>query len=148
MPLAAAQFAYLGDLSDAELRQNHVQVHISDGTMPCRVSLQDAEQGAKVLLLNYEHQPAQSPYRSSHAIFVKENAVEADVAQGAVPDMLAKRLLSIRAFNSAHEIIDAEVCDGKTIEQHILRFFGDVRTDYIHLHFARHGCFAAKVVRV
>jgi hypothetical protein len=37
---------------------------------PCRVSLKDVEIGETVLLMNYEHLPVASPYRSSHAIFV------------------------------------------------------------------------------
>jgi hypothetical protein len=38
---------------------------------PCRVSLQDAEPGETLLLLNYEHQPTATPYRATHAIYVR-----------------------------------------------------------------------------
>ena len=41
---------------------------------PCRVSLKDVNIGETVLLMNYKHLPALSPYRSSHAIFVMEGA--------------------------------------------------------------------------
>jgi len=33
--------------------------------------------GERVLLTNYEHQPAHSPYRASGPIFVRESAAEA-----------------------------------------------------------------------
>ena len=39
---------------------------------PCRVTLDDAEPGERLILLNYEHQPADSPFRSAHAIYVRE----------------------------------------------------------------------------
>lgn len=39
---------------------------------PCRIGLRDAEPGETVLLLNHEHQPADTPYRSSYAIYVRD----------------------------------------------------------------------------
>ncbi|MFV3456565.1 DUF1203 domain-containing protein, partial [Mycobacterium tuberculosis] len=33
--------------------------------------------GDAAILLNYEHQPADTPYRSRHAIFVREGAQQA-----------------------------------------------------------------------
>jgi hypothetical protein len=38
--------------------------------LPCRVSLTHAAVGDELLLLNYEHQPATTPYRARHAIYV------------------------------------------------------------------------------
>jgi hypothetical protein len=38
---------------------------------PCRVSLEDAEPGEIVLLVNHEHLPVDSPYRSRHATWPK-----------------------------------------------------------------------------
>jgi hypothetical protein len=78
-------FSSLNGLSDAELSERGVQVHISDGGFPCRVSLEDVTAGERVFLLNFEHQPGKSPYRSRHAIFVKEGAEEAHPDQGAIP---------------------------------------------------------------
>ena len=41
---------------------------------PCRVSLEEAEAGAELLLLPFEHQPANSPYRASGPIYVKKGS--------------------------------------------------------------------------
>ena len=41
-----------------------------------RVTLEDAPVGQALLLLNYEHQAADTPYRSRHAIYVSEAATE------------------------------------------------------------------------
>jgi len=146
-PLPAAEFSHLGSLSEAELREKDIQVHISDGAFPCRVSLSDAAQGTRVYLLNFEHQPGASPYRSRHAIFVADGAEESHPEPGVVPEAIASRLLSVRAFNRAHEIVDADVIEGREVAGLIATFFDNPQVDYIHLHFARRGCYAAKVTR-
>lgn len=146
-PLPAEQFAYLNTLSEAERRDRNIQVHISDGAFPCRVSLEDAAVGERVFLLNFEHQPEASPYRSRHAIFVREGAAEAVPARGNVPASISSRLLSVRAFNRTHDIIDADITDGSDVARLVEEFFADPQVDYIHLHYARRGCFAARVTR-
>ena len=50
---------------------------------PCRVSLRDVEVGETVLLMNYLHQPAASPYRSSQRVVeASEQAVELLALEG------------------------------------------------------------------
>ncbi len=112
------------------------------------MSLEDAAEGERVYLLNFEHQPSQSPYQSRHAIFVKEGAEERQPEPGTVPASITSRLLSVRAFNSAHEIVDAEVVDGTEVADMISGFFANPKVDYIHLHYAKRGCYAAKVTRL
>ncbi|WP_299477259.1 DUF1203 domain-containing protein [uncultured Roseibium sp.] len=146
-PLPAESFSQFYGLSDEELARRNIQVHISDGASPCRVSLSDAAKGERVLLLNFEHQPADTPYRSRHAIFVAEGAREAHPGADCIPPSIASRLLSVRAFDSDHEMIDAEVVEGEKVTDLISTFFANSRVDYLHLHFARRGCFAAKVTR-
>lgn len=146
-PLPAETFAPLNGLPDADLAEKNVQVHISDGAFPCRVTLEDVAEGERVFLLNFEHQPGNSPYKSRHAIFVKEGAVEGRPAPGQIPASVASRLLSVRAFNSSDEIVDADVIEGREAAALIDRFFDNAEVDYIHLHYARRGCFAAKVTR-
>ncbi|MET1416376.1 DUF1203 domain-containing protein [Roseibium sp. HPY-6] len=146
-PLPAEQFSQFYGLSDEELARRNIQVHISNGASPCRVSLSDAAQGERVLLLNFEHQPAETPYRSRHAIFVADGAKEHRPDTDCVPPSIASRLLSVRAFDSNHEMIDAEVVDGEEVTDLISTFFANSKVAYLHLHFARRGCFAAKVTR-
>ena len=115
---------------------------------PCRVSLRDAVPGESLLLLNYEHQDAATPYRSSHAIYVREEAEAAVLAAGDVPEVLRRRLLSVRAFDAVGMMRDADVVDGVALEDMIARMFGDGRVAYLHVHNARPGCYAARVERV
>lgn len=146
-PLPEGAFSHLYGLTDEELAQQNVQVHVSDGSAPCRVSLTDLPKGKRVFLLNFEHQPGETPYRSRHAIYVGDGALENRLAPDVVPASISSRLLSVRAFNAAHEIIDADVIDGSQVDGLISKFFDNTDADYLHLHFAKRGCFAAKVVR-
>lgn len=114
---------------------------------PCRVSLEDAEPGEPVVLLPFSHQPADSPYRASGPIFVRERAVEASLAPGDVPALLRSRILSVRAYDHDDLMIDADVVDGREVEPLIARFFENPSVGYIHVHFARPGCFACRVDR-
>ena len=82
---------------------------------PCRVSLSDVNIGETVLLLNYEHFSAQSPYRSSHAIFVKEGASRASTGRNEIPETLRIRLLSVRAFDARDMMVDADVVGGQDL---------------------------------
>src|ERR1700722_18209942 len=95
--LPAASFAPLFRLTDVELAERAVVRRIVDSKpgFPCRVSLADAEIGETVLLLNYDPQPMRSPYRATHAIFVREGAKEAHPEVGEVPQALRTRLLSV-----------------------------------------------------
>lgn len=146
-PLPAGSFAHLYSMSDEDLAARNVQVHLSDGAFPCRVSLADAAEGERVFLLNFEHQPGDTPYRSRHAVFVKDGAVEDHPLPGSVPACIASRFLSVRAFDKTHEMIDADVIEGSDVQDLIATFFADPKVDYLHLHYARRGCFAAKVTR-
>lgn len=130
----------------ADLGIRRISVDNSPG-YPCRVSLQDAEVGENVLLMNYEHQPAQSPFRSSHAIYVREAATQARPGKNEIPEMLRTRLLSVRAFDAAGMIIDADVIEGKHLESLIERMLAIDSADYLHVHNARLGCYVALVER-
>jgi hypothetical protein len=115
---------------------------------PCRVSLVDAEIGESVLLVNYEHLPAASPYRSRYAIYVRESATRAHPEVNEVPQQLRLRLLSVRAFDAAAMLLEADVVDGTALVQVIERMFDNPRVACLHLHNAKAGCYAARVERV
>jgi hypothetical protein len=147
--LPLAQFAHLFALSDAELARRNVVRRIADKPrgFPCRVSLQDAQPGDRVLLLNYEHHAVATPYRSSHAIYVRENAQEATPAVNEIPAVLRTRLLSVRAFDANGFMTGAEVVDGEALAPAIAQLFEHAEAAYLHLHNAKPGCYAARVDR-
>lgn len=114
---------------------------------PCRVSLRDAELGESVLLLNYEHLGVATPYRSRHAIYVREAATEISLAPGEVPEVLRTRLLSVRAFDEEGMMVGAEVVTGTELESAIRQLFADQHAEYLHVHNAKPGCYAARIDR-
>lgn len=141
-------FAPLFAMSDAELARRRALRCVADAKpgFPCRVSLADAEPGSEVILVNYEHLPVDSPYRASHAIFVSAAAKPYD-AVGVVPPALRERLLSLRAFDARGIMLDADVADGAALEGLIARLLDRPGVEYLHAHFARRGCFAARIDR-
>jgi hypothetical protein len=144
--LPAAPFQHLFALSDAELAAQHAVRRIADDGCPCRVSLTDAAAGETVILVNHLHQAADSPYRSRHAIYVREGEQRFD-AIDEVPAQLRRRVLSVRGFDDAGMMTAADLVDGAQLEGMIEAFFADPRTRYLHLHFAKPGCYAACVER-
>jgi hypothetical protein len=111
------------------------------------VSLIDAEIGEELLLLPFEHQPANSPYRASGPIFVRKGVSQARLNPGVVPDYVRRRLMSVRAYDDAGQMADATVCDGSDAASAIQTMFSNNRVAYIHLHNAKRGCFSCLVNR-
>jgi hypothetical protein len=147
--LPLAPFEPLFALSDTGLAEKGFRRLVANEKpgFPCRITLEDAEPGERVLLVAYPHQPAHSPYKSSGPIFVRENAREAYDRVGELPPVLRDRLLSVRAYDEAGMMIDAEIVDGRDVEKLLERFFAASATSYIHVHNARRGCFACRVER-
>ncbi|CAN5450777.1 DUF1203 domain-containing protein [soil metagenome] len=114
---------------------------------PCRVTLEDAEPGEALILLNYEHQPADSPFRSTHAIYVREAADAPVATTNTLPPALRRRLLSLRGFDAAGMLRDADVVEGVAAGPMIERMLADPGVAYLHAHYARPGCYAARIDR-
>jgi hypothetical protein len=146
--LPAAPFAPLFALDDAGLAAQGAVRAVADApnAYPCRVSLTDAAPGEAVLLVNYEHQPAATPYRSRHAIYVRACETTFD-AVDAVPEQLRRRILSLRAFDEAGMLVGADLVDGRELESVAERLLADPRAGYLHAHFAKPGCYAARIER-
>ncbi|MGO9397556.1 MAG: DUF1203 domain-containing protein [Xanthobacteraceae bacterium] len=147
--LPAEQFAPLFSLSDQELARQGAVRRIADARepgYPCRVSLTDSRPGDELILVNYEHHAADSPYRMRFAIFVREGDETFD-ALDTVPQQLRTRTLAVRAFDAGAMMIAHELIEGKDVESAIARLFADPRAAYLHIHFASPGCYAARVDR-
>ncbi len=147
--LDPAPFAPLFGLDDAALAARAARRVVADRNpgFPCRVSLADAEPGETLILVNHAHLAGDTPYAATHAIFVREGAAAASPAPGEVPEVLRRRLLSVRAYDAAKLMIDAEVVDGTVLAPHLEALFTRADVAFVHLHNARPGCFAAAVER-
>lgn len=147
--LSPEPFRHLYGLSEAELADHGVKRYVVDKSpgFPDRIEMRDAAPGETVLLLNHVCQPADTPYRASHAIFVREGAEETYDRVDEVPDVLRLRLMSLRAYDKDGMMLDADVVEGKEIEAVIERFFANPEIDYIHAHNAKRGCYSGRIDR-
>lgn len=143
-------FAHLFGREPAHLARYGAHRYVVDETpgYPCRVTLEDAAPGERVLLLNYVHQPADTPYRSAHAIFVREGASHPATFVDEVPPALLIRPLSVRAFDAGGMMIDADLVDGARLESVAERFLANEAASYLHVHYALRGCYAARIDRL
>ena len=148
--LPLVSFQRLFSLDDAALIALGARRMLADAphSAPCRVSLADAEPGEALILLNHRHlDDPSSPYRSEGPIFVRESAVEARPAPGTVPDMLGRRLLSVRAYDADWLMTDADVVEGSDLANRLTQWLVDRRIARVHIHTARRGCFMAAAER-
>ncbi|MGA3156088.1 MAG: DUF1203 domain-containing protein [Steroidobacteraceae bacterium] len=147
--LSPAPFRPLYGLSDEELAQKGIRRYIADTCpgFPDRIEMRDAGIGQSVLLLNHVCQPADTPFRASHAIFVREGAETTYVGLDEVPEVMRTRVLSLRAFDGCGMMLDADLADGGKIEALIARLFGNPRVHYIHAHYAKRGCYSGRIDR-
>ncbi len=147
--LDAEPFMPLFGLDESGLRVIGARrVHADEpDAYPCRVSLRRAEVGEELLLLNHAHRTAPtSPYRAAGPIFVSRS-VETGSYRDELPPIMRDRLLSLRAYDGDALIVDAEVAEGEEVIRLIRRFFADPQVAQIDAHFARRGCFAARIER-
>lgn len=147
--LPAEDFAPLFDLSDDELAARGAVRRIADARepgYPCRISLTDSRPGDELILVNYEHHPAASPYRMRFAVYVRRGEKQFD-AVGEVPAQLRCRTLALRAFDDNAMMVGWELIEGSDLEAAIERLLADPRAAYLHAHYAAPGCYAARIDR-
>ena len=145
--LSPDPFVPLYGLTEPELMERRARRVVVDGPgYPERIEMRDAQPGETLLLVNFEHQGADTPFRSSHAIYVREGATAAWHGSE-LPDVLKRRLLSLRAFSADGMLVDADVVAGMEAEPVIKRLLENDSTGYIHVHSAKPGCYLARIDR-
>lgn len=147
--LDPAPFAPLHALSDATLAERGMVRCRTDSKpgFPCRVTLDDAEPGETVLLLNYEDHRVATPYRNAYAIYVRESAVVAAETHDALPPVLRGRPIALRAFDAGGMLRSAALALNGDADAQIRALFAMPDIAYLNAHNAAHGCFAARIDR-
>jgi hypothetical protein len=147
--LEPSQFSHLVGLSDDELAVHGATRMTADAkpNFPCRILLDDVDVGETLLLVNHLSHEGNNPYRASHAIFVSESATEPAVYEDEVPPALARRILSLRAFDAKGMMADAALVQPGEADAAIRRLFANAAIDHIDAHNATRGCFAARIER-
>ncbi len=91
-----------------------------------------------------------SPYRASGPIFIRRAADRQRIEPpGHIPPCVATRLISLRAYDRAHMMAQADVVACIQASDAIERVVaGNAAVRYIHLHNARQGCYSCLAERV
>ncbi|MEO7503947.1 MAG: DUF1203 domain-containing protein [Sphingomicrobium sp.] len=147
--LDPAPFAPLAALSDADLAaRGAVRMTVDQHPgFPCRVTLDDAQPGQTMLLLNHCSHDDAGPYRATHAIFVTEGVTEAAHYRDAIPPALGRRTLSLRGFGRDGMMVAAALAEPGTVDGAVRAMLADAAVDHIDAHNATRGCFAARIER-
>lgn len=146
--LEPVQFRPFFALDDVSLVARGMRSMVIDepNSAPCRVTLRDVEPGERVLLLQFAHQTANTPYRAAGPIFVSENGSGPFDRIDELPPMFANRPLSIRAYDGEGMMVNADVV--QTDPRRMFEgFLSDPAVEYLHVHLSRRGCYACRVDR-
>jgi hypothetical protein len=81
------------------------------------------------------------------AIYIRSGEKTFD-AVGEIPEQLRSRTLAVRGFDVSGMMTGWEIVEGTDIETPIEHQFMNAAADYLHIHFAAPGCYAARVDRV
>jgi len=141
--------SHLFKLTDEELSKLAAARIVVDEKpgFPCRISLQEANIGETIIALSYSHHNVNSPYKSSGPIFIRADVTTAQPETNEIPAILTHRLLSIRAYDCDHMMINATITQGEELKKAIQSFFANESILYLHIHNANPGCFNCHVER-
>ena len=146
--LAREEFEPLFALGDAELEaRNARRVRAEGSGYPCRISLAEAEEGESLILVNHVSQAAPTPFRASHAIYVREAAGEPPLYLDEVPPVLDTRILGLRGFDGQGMLRGALLAMPGEADARIRELLDRPEIASIHAHTAALGCFLARVER-
>lgn len=147
--LSRMSFAPLFAMDDEALAaRNAMRVRAeSDTGYPCRVSLEDARRGESLILLNHISHDVPTPFRTSYAIFVREDAMEAPCYEDRLPPILECRTLGLRGFDASGMLRGGSLAQPGDADEAIRALLERSEIASIHAHSAAYGCFLASIER-
>ena len=146
--LAPEPFRRLFQMSNEELRERRaVRVTATGSGEPCRVSLEDAVAGEQLILVNHVSHDADTPFRATHAIYVREKAEDAPVFEDELPPQLDRRNVSLRAFDRDGMMVQAVLAAAGEGDGAVRALLERPEVAEIHAHTQALGCFLARIER-
>jgi Protein of unknown function (DUF1203) len=142
-------FAALFGMSDEELAARNARrvMATADRGFPCRISLEDARTGEALILINHTSHDVATPFRSSYAIYVRENQSAPACYVDTLPPVFEGRPIALRAFDREGMLCNAALALAGEADARIRALFDSDEIAYIHAHNAAHGCFSARIER-
>jgi len=114
---------------------------------PCRITLEDAEPGESLLLLNHLSADVATPFRASHAIYIREGAREASLYADVMPAFISSRATSLRGFDAAGMMREAFLAAPGEADAGTRRLLERKEISHVDIHTAAWGCFLARAER-
>jgi hypothetical protein len=146
--LKREEFEPLFGLGHEELAAlNARRVRAEQRGAPCRISLEEAEAGESLLLLNHVSHDMATPFRTAYAIYVREAAGEPPCYRDEVPPLLDRRTLGLRGFDAEGMLKEALLAMPGEADVRIRELFARPDIASIHAHNAAYDCFLARVER-
>ena len=147
--LDPSPFQPLFAMNEAQLAERRALRREADSAtgFPCRVSLEDAKVGEELLLTHFVSHPVETPFRSAFAIYVRRDATAPASFTDQVPEMLARRTLALRGFDSHGMLRAAMLAAPGEADGAIRDLLGNSEVRMIHAHNAAYGCFLAAIER-
>jgi len=140
----------LFELTAEALAEKNMVKMLVDATpgFPCRVSLEDAEIGEEVLLLPFEYHKTTSPYKASGPVFIRKNAVKADLTVNEIPKMLFKRQQTLRVYDANGMMIATKSPTADALRKEIETLLKNPIASYIQIHNTNPGCYNCQINRI
>lgn len=146
--LDPAPFRPLFQMNDDALHEQRARRVTAAGPgFPCRVSLEEARDGEQLILVNHVSHDVDTPFRATHAIYVREDAVATPLYEDALPPVLDTRRISLRAFDREGMLVDGAVVEPGEGDAAVRAFFDRSDVAEIHAHTSAYGCFLARIER-
>lgn len=142
-------FRHLIGASDAVLAEHRAVrlITTAESDFADRIELRKPEPGETVLLVNFLHQPADSPYRARHAVHVAERSTTPFQAIDTIPDVMRGTVLALRGFDTADMLVGRTLAEDEAVHSAIDGLLADPAVAYVHAHYAGAGCYAARMDR-
>ena len=142
-------FHKLFGLTDDELAAQDARRVTADARpgFPCRVSLQDAEPGEELILLNFVSHDVAGPFRTAYGIYVRKDAEASTSYTDEAPQYLEGRILGLRGFDAEGMLKGGLLAMPGEADAKIRELLDRPEIDTIHAHSAAYGCFLARIER-
>jgi hypothetical protein len=128
-------------------RDHALVIADSPSAFPCRHCLHWAKPGERVILFSYAAIPPGHPYSESGPIFVHAQQCEPYRATDQYPADFRKGRV-FRAYNTNHDMIDAEVANGTEPEAIVEKLLENPETAFVDARSVSHGCFTFRIERI
>ena len=147
VPLRAEIAEAARSAAEAGAADHRVVTADSPRGYPCRHCLRWAQAGERMILFPFSAIPPCRPYSESGPIFVHAEACERYRATEEFPAAFREGRV-LRAYNSRHDLIAAEVANGAGPEAVIERFLQKPETAFVHVRSVSHGCYTMEIERL